>query len=131
MPSILVIDDDVGVRTAIKVLLEMADHKVTLAADGRTGVRLIEQQPYDLVIVDVFMPGLNGLETIKALRALRRDMPIVVMSGASVHTASESVSDLVSVAAKLGADRSIRKPFGSSELLETVRSCLDRPAASA
>jgi DNA-binding response OmpR family regulator len=125
MPHILVIDDDAGIRTALKVLLELEQYDVTLAEDGRAGLQLLNGHRYDLVMIDAFMPGLSGLETIKILRAMRPHMPIIIMSGFEVRSGHGFSPDFLAMATRLGADRSIRKPFGSKELLQSVRSCLD------
>lgn len=124
MPRILVIDDDSGIRTAIELVLELDDHDITLAESGRAALRLLEGQFYDVALVDILMPDMNGVETVKVLRALRPQMPIIVMSGLTVRATSVS-PDLVKVAMKFGANRSMRKPFGSEELLLSVRSCLN------
>jgi DNA-binding response OmpR family regulator len=125
MPHILVIDDDAGIRTALKILLELERFDVTLAEDGRAGLQLLDSHSYDLVMVDAFMPGMSGFETIKVVRALRPRMPIIVMSGLDVHSDSESSPDFVTMATRLGADAGIRKPFGLKELMHSVRTCLD------
>jgi two-component system response regulator MprA len=126
MPYILVIEDDLGVRAAMKELLESEQYDVTLAEDGRTALRLLEGRAYDLVMVDAFIPGMDGVETINVLRTLRPRMPIIVMSELGIRAGSKTPRDLLAIAAEQGADRSIRKPFGSKELLQSVRSCLDQ-----
>ena len=124
MPHILVIDDDPGVRAALKELLECEQYDVTLAKDGRMALRLLEGRAYDLVMVDAFMPGMDGLETLNVLRKLRPRMPIIVMSELGISAGSRAPRDQLAIAAEQGADRSIRKPFGSKELLQSVQSCL-------
>jgi CheY-like chemotaxis protein len=126
MPHILVIDDDPGVRAAMKELLESERYGVTLAEDGRTAFRLLEGRAYDLVMVDAFMPGMDGLEIVNVLRAVRPRMPIIVMSELGIRTGSRTPRDVLAVAAERSADRSIRKPFGSKELLQSVQSCLGK-----
>lgn len=126
MPRILVVDDDLGVRTAMKVLLEFEHYDVTLAEDGRAALQLLEGQSYDLVMVDASMPGMDGFETVRELRMLRPQMPIIVMSGGEAPPGSERSLNVRAMAAKVGADHSLRKPFGSRELLRSVQSCLDR-----
>ncbi|MDY6951804.1 MAG: response regulator [Thermodesulfobacteriota bacterium] len=115
-PRVLVIDDDVGIRTMLRRLLEGAGYEVTEAPDGNQGIYLYRQDPVDLVITDIIMPEKEGLETI---RELRRDFPkvkIVAISGGGRIRADEYLP----MAEKFGADRTLAKPFDPKELLDAV-----------
>jgi CheY-like chemotaxis protein len=128
MARILVVDDDQAVRTVAKTVLELHGHEAVIAAEGRDGLRKIEADHYDLLIVDIFMPGMDGLETIKLVNARRPDLPIIVISGLSFRSASGQSPDFLSMATKLGATFSLQKPFRSHELLAAVERCLQAPA---
>ena len=81
MARILVVDDDHLVRLAVKSILEHVGHTVVLAERGHDGAAAIEAFAFDLAIVDIFGPEMNGLETIRLFRQSAQNLPIVVMSG--------------------------------------------------
>lgn len=120
MARILVVDDDEAIRQTIRRILVAADHEVTEAVDGSDGLKKFRKDPPDLVIVDIFMPNKEGIETIVELRALSPGIPIVAMSGGG------RVKELgfLKAAEKFGANATLQKPFRNSELLEAVRACL-------
>lgn len=126
MASILVIDDDPAVRMTARLLLERAGHQVAVASDGRSGLAMLARDGADLLIVDIFMPGMDGIETIQEVRKHRADLPIIVMSGTSVGGAS--APDFLAMAVKLGAVRSISKPFRPRDIVVAVEQCLADPA---
>jgi CheY-like chemotaxis protein len=117
---ILVIDDDQAVLGTIKLLLERTGHTVEAVDNGRAGLRLLETQPFDLLIVDIFMPGMDGFETMRLVHRTRPEMPIIVVSGQEFRSASERGPDFLHMATRLGAASSLQKPFKPSELLAVV-----------
>ena len=119
MARILVIDDDEAIRSVVTLLLSQKGHEVESAKNGRHGFKAVEERDFDLLIVDIFMPEMDGLETIRLLRTVKADLPVIVVSGSH-----EAGPDFLSMATKLGAIESIRKPFRPAELLETVDMCL-------
>ena len=124
MARIEVIDDDQAIRTTIKLLLEREGHEVVLAEDGRRGIEQFQEGQFDLLIVDIFMPGMDGLETIRSIHRMQPDIPIIVISGYGFRTALESVPDFLNMAMKFGAVSSLQKPFRPSQLLSAVTACL-------
>jgi CheY-like chemotaxis protein len=80
MASILVIDDDQAVLATIKLLLEREAHAVVVTDDGRRGIDLFRTGSFDLLIVDIFMPAMDGLETMSLVHRLRPAVPIVLIS---------------------------------------------------
>lgn len=124
MARIQVIDDDHAIRTTIKLLLEREGHDVFVAEDGRRGLEQFKAGRFDLLIVDIFMPGMDGLETIRSIRQLRPEIPIIVISGYAFRTTLEKVPDFLEMAVKFGAASSLQKPFRPSELLSIVAKCL-------
>lgn len=131
MASILVIDDDRAVLATIKILLERAGHAVEAVDNSRTGLQLLEAQGFDLLIVDIFMPGMDGFETMRLVHQSRPQMPIIVISGQQFGYSSERTPDFLHMATRLGAVSSLHKPFRPSELLEAVGGILSSSQLSA
>jgi len=124
MAKILIVDDDPVVRTIIRILLERAGHRVVAAGDGRNGLAIFEADAFDLVLLDIFMPGMDGIETMRSVHRRQPHLPIVVISGNPVLSDSGKAPDFLTMAVKLGAVRSLQKPFTPAALLDTVASCL-------
>lgn len=119
MARVLVIDDDEAIRSVVTLLLSQKGHQVEAAQNGRRGIKAVEEKDFDLLIVDIFMPEMDGLETIRLLRGVKPDLPVIVISGSNA-----AAPDFLNMATKLGAIESLRKPFRPAELLETVDMCL-------
>ena len=128
MARVLVVDDDQGVRAAITVVLQSGGFEVVAVQDGPAGRKALEAAPFDAAIVDIFMPEMDGLETIRLFRQSRPDLPIVAMSGAmglfAYRDSAEPPPDYLSMATKLGAVRAVQKPFQPRELLQAVQQSL-------
>ena len=125
MANILIVDDDPAVQMTIRLLLERAGHHITVAGDGRKGLALFEASQFDLLFLDIFMPGMDGLETMRHIRALQPAIPIVVISGRSFTPDAHAEPDFLKMATKLGAVASLQKPFRAGALLAAVAGCLD------
>jgi CheY-like chemotaxis protein len=126
---ILVIDDDPAVRMTIKLVLERDGHAVELAKDGLAGMEAIKAGGIDLLIVDIFMPGMDGIETIREVHRHQPDLPAIVISGTSLETPGLTdpglrAPDFLAMAVKLGAVRSLQKPFKPRDIIGAVRQCL-------
>jgi DNA-binding NtrC family response regulator len=129
--SILVIDDDRAVLSTVKLLLERAAHAVEAVDNSQAGLRLLESRGFDLLVVDIFMPGMDGFETMRLVHQSRPEMPVIVMSGQQFRSASERGPDFLHMATKLGAISSLQKPFRPQELLAAVaKSLSDSPPSS-
>jgi DNA-binding NtrC family response regulator len=128
MAGILVIDDDQAVLTTIKILLERDAHKVEAVRTSLAGLRLLETQKFQLLIVDIFMPGMDGFETMSLVRRSWPEMPIIVISGYQFPSASGRKADFLYMATKLGAVSSLQKPFKPNDLLTAVTKCLSKSA---
>lgn len=118
---ILVIDDDDQVRATARKALQRAGYDVRDAADAAAGLRLLRERPADLVVTDIYMPGQDGLETIRQLRKEWPTTKIVTMSGGS----QAGPLDLQEHARALGAHRTLAKPFRLQEFLALVAALLD------
>lgn len=112
--NILVVDDDDALRDAISMILETAGHCVKLAPGGREALELMEQQPFNLVITDLRMSPMDGLELLARIRTINPQLPVLLM------TAFGDVDKAVA-AMRGGACEFLMKPFESSVLLENVR----------
>jgi DNA-binding NtrC family response regulator len=121
MARILVIDDDQAIRSVVTLLLERKGHQIVVAENGRRGLKILEADDFDMLIIDIFMPEMDGLEAIRLVRQIRPVMPILVMSGGAQIGA---MPDYLSMATKLGAIESIRKPFKPETLVAAVTACL-------
>jgi len=118
-PRVLVVDDDKAVRESLRRSLEFNGYDVALAADGADALAGIAQSNPDVVVMDLMMPRLDGLEATKALRAAGNDVPIIVL------TARDAVGDRVE-GLDAGADDYLTKPFALDELLARLRALLRR-----
>ena len=123
MGSVLVIDDDVVTSSIVSKVLQQAGWKVLRAASGDEGLqRFFEEPAIDLVVTDIFMPGLDGVEVVHRLKAARPDLRIIAISAGGVSTESA-----IFALREMGVDTVLRKPFSPAALLESVGS-LDQAA---
>lgn len=120
MRQVLVIDDEPDIREGLAEMLESSGYRVTIAANGREGLRLYKEGRFDLVITDIIMPDQEGIETIRAIRKQGGDAKIIAMSGGGL------VDPLgyLSMARKLGADRIFEKPLDFEDLLAAMNQLL-------
>ena len=116
MPRILVIDDDSQVREMLEEMLNRVSYEVVAAENGRKGLDSLKDQPVDLAIVDMLMPDMDGLETIRRVRSEHPNIPIIALSGGG----SFDRFDLLEKAKSLGAVASLRKPVDWEELTTVV-----------
>ena len=129
MAHILVIDDDELVRSTVRAMLESGGHETVLAVDGEDGLRQFQRQAFDLVLCDVFMPRKEGLETVREIRQISRDTPIISMTGSLPASEGGRLDpDFLRMSGALGATRTIAKPFRPRELLALVKECLGTTA---
>jgi CheY-like chemotaxis protein len=125
LAKILVVDDDPAVQMTIRLLLERAGHGVEVASDGRTGLRAFEHGEFDLLFLDIFMPGMDGIETMRHIHRQRPTTPIIVISGRPLVQDASAEPDFLVMALKLGAVSSLPKPFKPAALLAMVERCLN------
>jgi len=117
---VLVVDDEPGIRSSLGKILTIAGYEVILARDGSEATRLWRERGADLVILDLFMPEKDGVETIVELRAHSRNVPIIVMSGGG----AAKRMDLLPDTKLLGATAIIEKPFLPIEMVQLVDTAL-------
>jgi CheY-like chemotaxis protein len=123
--KILIVDDDSAVQATIRMILERAGHSVLVASDGRKGLAVFEAGDFDLLFLDIFMPGMDGIETMRRVHQQRPLIPIIVISGNPIGGDLGHGPDFLSMATKLGAVRSLQKPFRPAALLAAVAACLE------
>ena len=116
MARVMVIEDDDAVRGLVIRMLERVGHEVVATPDGREALRMFGQEPTDLVITDINMPGMDGIEVISAFRAMRAGVPIIAISGGGLMPKEL----LLSSAAAMGAVEVVSKPFEISRLVGAV-----------
>jgi len=117
MPRILVIDDEAPIRDSLRMILEYERYECVLAANGPDGIAQVKRERPDAVMLDIRMPGMDGLDVLKAIRAVDDTLPVIMISGHGTHaTAFE--------AAKAGAFDYVEKPLSSERVLLTLRQAL-------
>ncbi len=116
--NILIIEDEVKIARFIQLELQYEGYNVEICHDGREGLSLVVQNDYDLIILDVMLPSLNGMEVLRRIRSVS-DVAIIMLS------AKGEVTDKV-MGLDIGADDYMTKPFKIEELLARIRVCLKR-----
>src|SRR5688500_3248366 len=121
MSNILIVDDEQSYRQLLSLVFEADGHTIRTATNGREALELLQQEPADVVISDVRMPDMDGIEMLSSVRETQPDLGVVLMTAfASVETAREAF--------KLGADDFIQKPFDVEELKLIVKKTLEKQA---
>jgi DNA-binding NtrC family response regulator len=119
MAKLLIIDDEKSIRKTLKEILEYEKYQVDEAADGIEGLALIQKNKYDIVLCDIKMPKMDGIEVLEKIMELTVDTPVVMISGhGNIETAVEAV--------KKGAFDFIAKPLDLNRLLVTIRNAMDK-----
>ena len=119
MSKVLIIDDERPIRSTLREILEYEKIKVEEAEDGKKGIELVMKDDFDVVLCDIKMPGLDGIEVLERIQAIKPDIPVIMISGhGTIDTAVDSL--------KKGAYDYIPKPPDLNRLLVSVRNALDR-----
>src|SRR2546423_5254391 len=127
MARILVIDDQEPIRRVVRRALENEGHQVLDASDGEMGIAILRKHSADVVITDIFMPGQDGILTLRQIRKQFPKVKVIVISGGD----SSGLLDLRKDSELLGAVKSLPKPFDAREILAAVAEVLGpRPPAS-
>jgi two-component system, NtrC family, response regulator PilR len=121
MSNLLIVDDEQSYRQLLSLVFEGAGHNLRTASNGREAVQMLQQEPADVIITDVRMPDMDGIELLRAVREFLPDIGVILMTAfATVDTAREAF--------KLGADDFIQKPFDVEELKLIVKKALEKQA---
>ena len=121
MACVVVIDDQEPIRRIVRRALEQVGHQVLDAEDGELGLQLLERHPVDVVVSDIFMPGMDGIQMLRQIRKQFPAVKVIVMSGGD----SSGMLDLRRDAELLGAVKSLAKPFTTHEIVAVVSSVLE------
>ncbi len=125
MRKILLIDDHPDVRAMLREVLSQAGHAVETAENGRAALPLLERDTFDLVITDMLMPEMDGVQLIQAARRLVPSVPILAISAGGMTSAQV----LLNLSRHLGAGQVLPKPFTPAELLQVVNRALQQTSA--
>jgi DNA-binding response OmpR family regulator len=121
MARIILIDDEPGILRIATLALEAAGYAVVAYTDARDAIEHIKREPPDLLVTDIFMPEMEGLETIREARGVCAEMPIIAMSGVTFDD-----GDYLQIAEKFGAVATLKKPFLPGGLVDLVARLLTR-----
>jgi two-component system, OmpR family, KDP operon response regulator KdpE len=114
---ILVVDDEPAIRRFLKTSLATQDYRVAEAGDGSAALALLKREPFDVLVLDLGLPGIDGFEVIRTLRGSGSTLPIIVLSVRADEEGKVRALDL-------GADDYVTKPFGIEELLARIRAAM-------
>lgn len=124
MKRVLIIDDEAAVCATAKIILEASGFNVATAGDAASGIRAIEEGAFDLVICDLFMPKMNGLDAIKAIRKVKPNLPVIAASGFMLGGSRLDMPNFGVMAAEAGANAALYKPFKPKDLLQAIAKTL-------
>jgi len=116
-PRILVVDDESSIRDLLAKTMALAEYDVDVAPDGRTALERMRLQPYDLLIADLKMPGIDGLSVIRDAKRYRADLPVIIVTGCSTESAAIE-------AVNLGVSGYLTKPFRVPQMLAAAAKAL-------
>jgi DNA-binding NtrC family response regulator len=120
--SILVIDDESAIRESLEVLLMLEGYQVTMAVDGEEGLRTLGQENFDLVLLDLALPGQSGLELLPQIKDRHPELPVIMITA---YGTVENVVDAI----RAGAENFVQKPWDNEKLLADIRSAVARHKA--
>ncbi|MBC8182464.1 response regulator [candidate division KSB1 bacterium] len=120
MAHILVVDDEIDIRLMLKKMLERDKHNVSLADDGNTALKILDEEQPDIMITDLIMPDKEGIETIIEVRKKHPNIKIIAISGGG----RMGPTNYLRLAKSIGAARTFTKPFRQDDLLSAVNDLL-------
>jgi len=126
MSQVLVVDDQSHVRSAIVTVLEgKGSFSVATAENGADALKLFRASKFDLVIADLYMPGMDGVKLIKEMRTIDPAIAVVAISGVLLRTTGRTALDLLSMNRDLSGIATLQKPFRPTQLLQAIRKAFD------
>jgi two-component system response regulator (stage 0 sporulation protein F) len=127
LKRILIVDDDLSVGAAIRMMLERDGFATVHALDADTAIKVFESSSFDLVVIDIFIPGNNGIELISRFKKHAPAVSLLAISGFRFRSSMDPDMDFLALATKAGAALCMRKPFTPRQLLAAVHASLDLP----
>lgn len=121
MQRVLVIDDQAFVRTTVALILRAQGFEVVEADRGAVGLKKLEDAEFDLAIVDIYMPGMDGVKIIKLIRERLPNLPIIAMSGVQLNSSERTALDYFSMVPELSNIPCIKKPFKPNQLTDAIQ----------
>jgi CheY-like chemotaxis protein len=121
---VLVIDDQPHVRATISLALQAKGFQVVGADGGMEGLKLFDETQFDLAIVDIFMPGMDGAKIIKMLRERAPRLPIVAISGVTLKASGKTALDFIAMSPQLSNVICLQKPFRPPALLDAIQQAI-------
>ena len=121
MSRVLIVDDDILLLTTLEAMLVDEGFEVVAVDGGRKAVTALRSEPFDVVLVDMVMPGMDGFQTIRECRRISPAMPIIAMTGILFREAAGSQPDFAAMAATLSGMRILHKPFDQTTLGNALR----------
>jgi CheY-like chemotaxis protein len=118
MSRILVIDDSLSALQVTEMILSEAGHEARTCSSPKHALEVLESEPFDLIVTDIYMPEMDGLEVILEERRIRPDVPILAISGMT------GARNMLKVAKQLGACQVVQKPFSKADLLDAIDAAL-------
>ncbi len=126
MARVLIIDDDKFAREAAQILLRAKGYDVAVAENGKAGIAAVKAEPFDVAIVDLFMPDMDGLNVMQAIRKLNPNIPLIAASGFMFASAPPQMPGFDAMAADSGASFTLYKPFRPHEVICAVEHALQQ-----
>jgi DNA-binding NtrC family response regulator len=124
-PLILIADDEEGLRDIFAESLKLSGYRVSVAENGAAALRVLGAEAVDLLLTDILMPDVDGIELIMQVRRSHPELKVIAMSGGG-RTAAEV---LINIARRLGVHATLEKPFDLATLLEKIESLVGKPEA--
>jgi CheY-like chemotaxis protein len=124
MSRILIVDDDVLISRTVQFWLAQRGHVVIIAAGATDAIEKLRASHFDLMIVDIFMPHMDGFDSVRLFHGEAPDVPLIALSGYAFAESHSPAPDFLRMALALGATRCIRKPFKPRDLLVIIENCL-------
>jgi len=121
MQRVLVVDDQHFVRSTISFILKAQGFEVVEVERGADALRLLEDTKFDLAIVDIYMPGMDGVKIIKLMRERTPDLPVIAMSGVQLNASDKTALDYFSMSPELSKIPCLKKPFKPNELMSAIQ----------
>lgn len=124
MSRILMVDDDVLIARTLQFWLARRGHVVITASGATDGVETLKRDRFDLMIIDIFMPHMDGFDSVRLFHGAAPDVPLIALSGYAFAESHSPAPDFLRMALALGATRCIRKPIKPRDLLAVIEACL-------